>query len=98
MDHSACLTFPAERRRSPRVDGTGGTAHTLERQGIPHFRSFVRFYRAWPNSLKAGVPITRWNERHSPKIREDVAAVHTELPLNIGRVHRSGRTRHGARA
>ncbi|WP_269433568.1 hypothetical protein [Nonomuraea sp. SBT364] len=44
------------------------------------------------------MPITRWNERHSPKIREDVAAVHTELPLNIGRVHRSGRTRHGARA
>jgi chromosome partitioning protein len=67
---------------------------TLRQQGIPHFQSFVRLYRAWPNSLKAGVPITRWNERHSPKIREDVAAVHTELLLNIGRVHRG---RHGAR-
>ncbi|RSN48277.1 ParA family protein [Actinomadura sp. WAC 06369] len=58
---------------------------TLKDQGIPHFRSFVRQYRAWPNSLKAGVPITRWNERYAPKIREDVAAVHTELLLNIGR-------------
>ncbi|MFI7455451.1 ParA family protein [Nonomuraea sp. NPDC049714] len=60
---------------------------TLEDQGIPHFHSFVRLYRAWPNSLKAGVPITRWNERYAPKIREDIAAVHTELLLNIGRVH-----------
>ncbi|MBC6470737.1 hypothetical protein [Actinomadura alba] len=59
---------------------------TLKDQGIPHFQSFVRLYRAWPNSLKAGVPITRWSERHSPKIREVIAAVHTELLLNIGRV------------
>lgn len=59
--------------------------NTLEKQGIPHFQSFVRLYRAWPNSLKAGVPITRWNERYAPKIREDIAAVHTELLLNIGR-------------
>lgn len=36
--------------------------------------------------LKAGVPITRWSERHAPKIREDIATVHTELLLNIGRV------------
>ncbi|WP_219512669.1 ParA family protein [Nonomuraea ceibae] len=71
---------------------------TLDRQSIPHFRSFVRLYRAWPNSLKAGVPITRWNERHAPRLREDVAAVHTELLLNIGRVHRGGRARHGAHA
>ncbi|WP_067143995.1 ParA family protein [Microtetraspora malaysiensis] len=59
---------------------------TLEDQQIPHFQSFVRLYRAWPNSLKAGVPITRWNERYAPKVREDIAAVHTELLLNIGRI------------
>ncbi|MFI6541446.1 ParA family protein [Nonomuraea sp. NPDC050547] len=58
---------------------------TLEAENIPHFRSFVRKYRAWPNSLKAGIPITRYNERYAPKLREDLAAVHTELLLNIGR-------------
>ncbi|GIH51628.1 hypothetical protein SAMN05421833_12942 [Microbispora rosea] len=29
---------------------------TLEEQQIPHFQSFVRLYRAWPNSLKAACP------------------------------------------
>jgi chromosome partitioning protein len=58
---------------------------TLKAAGIRHFRSAIRQYRAWPNSLKAGVPITRWNERYAPKIREDVASLHTELLLDIGR-------------
>jgi chromosome partitioning protein len=58
---------------------------TLETAGIRHFRSVIREYRAWPNSLKAGVPITRWNERYAPKIREDIASLHTELLLDIGR-------------
>jgi chromosome partitioning protein len=58
---------------------------TLEGAGIRHFRSAIRQYRAWPNSLKAGVPITRWNERYAPKIREDVSALHAELLLDIGR-------------
>jgi chromosome partitioning protein len=35
--------------------------------------------------LKAGVPITRWNERYAPRLREDVASVHTELLLDLGR-------------
>jgi len=38
--------------------------NTLEKQDIRHFRTAVREYRAWPNSLKNGVPITRWNERY----------------------------------
>ena len=58
---------------------------TLEAAGIRHFRSIIREYRAWPNSLKAGIPITRWSERYAPKIREDVASLHTELLLDIGR-------------
>lgn len=64
---------------------------TLEGQGIRHFRSVIREYRAWPNSLKAGVPITRWNERYAPKVREDIAALHTELLLEIGRLAPAGR-------
>jgi chromosome partitioning protein len=64
---------------------------TLESQGIRHFRTFIRAYRAWPNSLKAGVPITRWNERYAPKVREDIAALHTELLLEIGRLAPAGR-------
>jgi len=64
---------------------------TLTAAGIRHFRSVVREYRAWPNSLKAGVPITRWNERYAPKIREDIASLHTELLLDIGRRVPAGR-------
>lgn len=58
---------------------------TLESAGIRHFRSAIRSYRAWPNSLKAGVPITRWNERYAPRLREDVSGLHTELLLDLGR-------------
>ena len=58
---------------------------TLDTAGIRHFRSVIREYRAWPNTLKAGVPITRWNERYAPKVREDIASLHTELLLDIGR-------------
>ena len=59
--------------------------NTMQSAGIQHFRSAIREYRAWPNSLKAGVPITRWNERYAPKVREDIASLHTELLLDIGR-------------
>nr|WP_269324054.1 ParA family protein [Streptosporangium roseum] len=58
---------------------------TLEGAGVQHFRSAIRLYRAWPNSLRAGVPITRWNERYAPRLREDIAALHTELLLDLGR-------------
>jgi chromosome partitioning protein len=64
---------------------------TLEGAGVRHFRSVIREYRAWPNSLKAGVPITRWNERYAPKVREDVSNLHTELLLEIGRLAPAGR-------
>jgi hypothetical protein len=40
--------------------------NTLEKEGIRHFRTVIREYRAWPNSLKNGVPITLWNERYAP--------------------------------
>lgn len=59
---------------------------TLEGAEIRHFRSVIREYRAWPNSLKAGIPITRWNERYAPKVREDIASLHTELLLEIARL------------
>jgi chromosome partitioning protein len=58
---------------------------TLESADIRYFRSAIRLYRAWPNSITAGVPITRWNERYAPKLREDIGAVHTELLLDLGR-------------
>jgi chromosome partitioning protein len=59
--------------------------NTLDSAGVQHFRGAVREYRAWPNSLKAGVPITRWNERYAPRLREDIAGLHTELLLDLGR-------------
>jgi chromosome partitioning protein len=58
---------------------------TLDSAGVPHFRSVIRDYRAWPNSLRAGVPITRYNERYAPRLREDIASLHTELLLELGR-------------
>ena len=57
----------------------------LSAAGVPYFRSFVRQYRAWPNSVRAGVPITRYSERHAPKVREDVGRLHAELLLELGR-------------
>jgi chromosome partitioning protein len=58
---------------------------TLEQSGARHFRSFIRLYRAWPNSLKAGIPISRYSERHAPKIREDISSLYTEMLLDLGR-------------
>ena len=63
---------------------------TLDKAGIPHFRSVIRQYRAWPNSLKARVPITRHNERYAPKILADVASLHSELLLTISRLAPAG--------
>jgi chromosome partitioning protein len=78
-----------------KADVTGGEdrmrawvedAHAvLASAGVPYFRSFIRGYRAWPNSIRAGVPITRYSERHAPKVREDVARLHAELLLELGR-------------
>jgi chromosome partitioning protein len=65
---------------------------TLEAAGIRHFRSFIPLYRAWPNSLKAGVPITRFSERYAPRVREAVSSLHTELLLEIGRRVPAGRS------
>jgi chromosome partitioning protein len=64
--------------------------NTLEGAGVRHFRGAVREYRAWPNSLKAGIPITRWNERYAPRLREDIAGLHTELLLDLGRLAPAG--------
>jgi chromosome partitioning protein len=63
---------------------------TLDRGGVRHFRSAIREYRAWPNSLKNGVPITRWNERYAPRLREDIAGLHTEVLLELGRMAPAG--------
>lgn len=59
---------------------------TMESKGVRHFRSVIREYRAWPNSLKQGIPITRYNERYAPRLRQDIAGLHTELLLEIGRL------------
>lgn len=80
----------------PRLIGPDGAGFVqdawdlLDRQGIRHFRTVIRLYRAWPNSLQAGVPITRWNERYAPKLREDIAALHTELLIDLGRRNLGG--------
>jgi chromosome partitioning protein len=63
---------------------------TLEGAGVRHFRSAIREYRAWPNSLKAGVPITRYSERYAPRLREDVGRLHGEILLEIGRLAPAG--------
>lgn len=63
---------------------------TLETADIRYFRTAIRWYRAWPNSLKNGVPITRWNERYAPRLREDIASLHTELLLDLGRLSLAG--------
>ena len=62
----------------------------LEKEQIRYFRTAIRWYRAWPNSLANGVPITRWNERYAPRLREDIASLHTELLLDLGRLALAG--------
>jgi chromosome partitioning protein len=63
---------------------------TLDELRIPRFLSYIREYQAWPNSLTAGIPITRWPERNAPKVRDDLARLHGELLLNIGRLAPAG--------
>jgi chromosome partitioning protein len=75
-------TTGGEDRMRAWVDEAHGV---LSAAGVPFFGSFVREYRAWPNSIRAGIPITRYSERHSPKLREDVARLHAELLLELGR-------------
>jgi len=58
----------------------------LEKEQIRYFRTAIRWYRAWPNSIQNRVPITRWNERYAPRLREDIASLHTELLLDLGRL------------
>jgi chromosome partitioning protein len=58
---------------------------TLEGAGVTCFRTVVRHYRAWSNSLRDGVPITRYRGRYAPNARQDIGAVNTELLLQLGR-------------
>ena len=58
---------------------------TLDAAGAAHFRTIVRQYRAWTNSLRDGVPITRYRGKYVANARQDIAAVHTELLLELGR-------------
>ncbi len=58
---------------------------TLDAAGAASFRTIVRQYRAWPNSLRDGVPITRYRAKYAANARQDIAAVHTELLLELGR-------------
>jgi chromosome partitioning protein len=52
---------------------------TLDSLGIPHFRTAIRQYRAWPRSLREGVPITRYSGKNAANARTDLAGVMTEL-------------------
>jgi chromosome partitioning protein len=58
---------------------------TLDAAGATSFRTIVRQYRAWPNSLRDGVPITRYRAKYAANARQDIGAVHTELLLELGR-------------
>jgi chromosome partitioning protein len=73
------------------VDPRLGAAHlldawaTLEQAGVPHFRTAIRRYRAWSNSLAAGQPITRFTGSHARDARDDLAGVMTELLRSMPR-------------
>lgn len=56
---------------------------TLDRLGIPHFRTAVRQYRAWRTSLRDGVPITRYSGKNATNARAELAGVMTELLRSI---------------
>lgn len=57
--------------------------------GIRHFRAFVRQYRAYPASVKAGLPITRWKGKNASPAREDLRRVHAEMLTDFGRLSRN---------
>jgi chromosome partitioning protein len=88
VPYAAVVTLADPRLGAPWVEDAW---RTLDKLRIPHFRSYIREYRAWPNSLQAGIPITRWNARYAPLVREDIARLHGELLLNIGRLTPAGR-------
>lgn len=73
------------------IDPQLGAAHVedawslLDHQGVRRFRTLIRHYRVWPNSLRDGVPITRARGRYAPRAQQDIGAVHTELLLDMRR-------------
>lgn len=71
----------------PRLGGdhVADAWRTLAEAGVPCFRSGVRQYRAWSNSLRDGYPITRYAGKNAVNARADIAAVATELLLYMTR-------------
>lgn len=57
----------------------------------PHFRTWLRKWSAWPNSQVAGRTIMRYSQGNAREARKDIAAVYSELMLDLGRVRAAGR-------
>lgn len=56
---------------------------TLDKLGIPHFRTAIRRYRAWSASLSDAKPITRYSGGNATNARADLAGIMTELLRSI---------------
>jgi chromosome partitioning protein len=73
-----------------RVDARRGDAMlddaiaTLDKLGLPRFRSFIREYAAHSLAHVNGQMITQYRGRHAGDAREDIHRAHGELLLTVG--------------
>jgi chromosome partitioning protein len=58
----------------------------LEERGIPYFKSFVRSYAGYPDSLDAGKTVYQWRAKYGANMREDISRVNAELQRALGRI------------
>lgn len=62
----------------------------LAAEQVPCFKSVMRQYRVWSNSLRDGRPLYRYQGGNVTSARHDIAAITAELLLYIGRTGRRG--------
>ena len=58
----------------------------LDQRTIFYFKSFVREYKGFPDSLDAGKTVYQWRARYGANMREDVSRVQAELQRSLGRI------------
>lgn len=75
-----------------RVDSRGGgdavidARQELADRGVPYFRSFVRAYTGYSDSVDAGKTIYQWRARYGSNMREDISRVHGELQRGLANI------------
>lgn len=72
-----------------RISSSGGASlvedawEALKKENIPYFRSFIRQYKDYSNSVRDGKTVMQYRSRYASTIRDDVSRANTELLYNL---------------